>query len=229
MIIINVSIMYSLLFLLFSIGGWWTAFHYIRQYWNQNTAIVKNAVHFIHALFFIVFYKGSNTPIAITNSVLCSIGFYCFDTIYLLRQCTLDVINVKRNAVYLVHHTIATYGLWLAFIDHYRHEILHFYYLLEYSNFLLYISYHMHKAYPEYKNAILVSECFQFVWYSYFRIVRFVLYFVQVRNDYFEINHLFIQIGLILLFVMGIFWSLSLFKKCASGLLITTDEIIKYD
>jgi len=227
---IIIKVMYSLLVFLFSIGGWWAAFHYLRRYWNQNTAIVKNAVHFIHALFFIVFYKGSNTQTAITDSVMCSMGFYCFDTIYLLRQCALDVINIKRHAVYLIHHMIAAYGLWLAFIDQNRHEILHFYYLLEYSNFLLYISYHMHKACPEYKNAILVSECFQFVWYSYFRIVRFVLYFVQIRNAYFEMNYPLIQLGLILLFFMGLFWSFALFTKCASGLFITTtNEIIKYD
>jgi hypothetical protein len=63
------------------------------------------------------------------------------------------------------------------------------------------------------------------VWYSYFRIVRFLIYFVQIRHEFFAFDHLFIQCGLFALFFLGLFWSITLFKKCANKLSITTNKL----
>jgi hypothetical protein len=124
---------------------------------------------------------------------------------------------------YVIHHIIANYGLYLALTHYLRQEIMYFYYLLEYSNFLLYISYHIQKAYPNHTVLILVSDCFQFVWYSYFRIIRFLIYWFKIKSLYFD-AYFFIQLGVVILFLMGGFWSLKLFKKCLNGLHITIQQ-----
>jgi hypothetical protein len=211
--------------LFFSIFGWGAALTFLGHF-NKNTAIVKNWVHALHAFCFIICYKWMSAPDWINLSIMGSIGFYAFDTLHLLQQCYITG-SIKKNAMFLIHHSIAIYGLFIAFSDSLKQAIiLHVYYLLEYSNFLLYASYHIHKSYPENRNAILISECFQFVWYSYFRIIRFSLVYMHNFKIILSVD-LCLQVGVILLFFMGVFWSWTLFKKCAKGLMINNDDVMQ--
>lgn len=209
--------------ILVSVFGWGAALHFLGHY-NKNLAIVKNWVHALHATYFVICYKLITAPDWINASILGCIGFYTFDTLHLLRQCCING-SIKKNAMFLIHHSIANYGLFIAYTDLSQQAIiLHVYYLFESSNFLLYASYHIHKSYPDYKNAILISECFQFAWYSYYRIIRFSLFYI---HNYTILNNLVLHLGVFIIFLMGVFWSWTLFKKCAKGLMIQNDLLQK--
>jgi len=212
---------YFFFFILVSMFGWGAALRFLSKF-NKHVTIVKNWVHALHAFYFVVCYKMCSSHDWIDRSILGCIGFYTFDTLLLLHDSYKNG-SMRKNAVFLIHHFIANYGLYTAYTDVTQQSIiLHVYYLFEYSNFLLYVSYHIHKSYPDNLNAILVSECLQFIWYSYFRIIRFSYYFIRNFNFFLSLDF-FLQFGVILLFFMGIFWSWSLFKKCAKGLLIKND------
>ena len=214
----DILILENIIFFLFSTGLWPSIFIIVKKY-NNNSAIVKNYIHFLHAILFVAFYKNFDHSI-LSYPIIFSLGFYICDMGYIV-YCIINDGNFKKQLPYIVHHIIAIYGLYFALTDYCRQEIMHFYYLLEYSNFLLYISYHIQKSYPNHKNLILVSECFQFVWYSYYRIIRFLIYLFQIQNEYYG-AYFCIQLIVIILFGMGAFWSFSLFKKCLNGLHIMT-------
>ena len=216
----DILILENVFFFLFSIGFWPLAYIFAKKY-NTNSAIIKNYIHFLHAILFVAFYKILDHSI-LSYPIIFSLGFYTCDMAYIFYNIAKGD-NYKKHLPYTIHHIIANYGLYLALTQYLREEIMYFYYLLEYSNFLLYISYHIQKAYPNHTILILVSECFQFVWYSYFRIIRFLIYWLKIKSLYVDAYFL-IQLGVIILFFMGAFWSFKLFKKCLNGLHINTIE-----
>ena len=214
----DILILENILFLLFSIGFWPTVYIFAKKY-NNNRAIIKNYIHFLHAILFVALYKNLDHSI-LSYPIIFSLGFYICDMVYIFYNIAKGD-NYNKHLPYIIHHIIANNGLYMALTQYLRQEIMYFYYLLEYSNFLLYISYHIQKTYRNHTILILVSECFQFVWYSYFRIIRFLIYWYKVKSLYFD-AYFFIQLGVIILFYMGAFWSFKLFKKCLNGLHIGT-------
>jgi hypothetical protein len=208
----------NIFFFLFSLGFWPSVYIFAKKY-NNSIVIIKNYIHFLHAILFVVFYKNLDHSL-LSYPIIFSLGFYSCDMVYIFYKIRKGD-SCNKHLPYIIHHVIANYGLYLALTQYFRQEIMHFYYLLEYSNFLLYISYHIQKSYPNQTIFILVSECFQLVWYSYFRIIRFLVYWFQIKNLYFDAYFL-IQLCVIVLFYMGAYWSFKLFKKCLNGLHIVT-------
>ena len=147
--------------------------------------ISKNIVHFINAFICVatmypsILYSTEAFHKRVTDfGILASVSFYLYDTVRLLQGFQ------SANVAYLVHHVTTISWLYYAWTDYYRQLILYAVYLLEYSNFMLYVSYHILKAYPSHKVLQTVSECFQFVWYGYFRTVRLTIHLYQVREDF---------------------------------------------
>lgn len=209
----------NIVFYLFSLVFWPSSYFIFKRY-NQNKSLAKNFNHLLHAVLFVKLYKFLDHNV-LNYPIIFSLGFYTFDIFYILHSLTIKRESFSRHFPYIIHHIIANYGLWLALVDYCRGEIMYFYYILEYSNFLLYASYHIQKAYPNHKNLIIVSESFQFVWYTYFRIVRFLIYSYQIREVFYSVDFS-VKCAALVLFFMGVYWSFNLFQKCLRFLKIET-------
>ena len=197
---------------------WHLSFLFINKYHKHND-ISKNINHLIHALIFVLFHK--TIPLnMMTYLIDLSIGFYIYDVFFIFYKLIIANDKIIRHVPYLIHHSLAFFGLVLAKQVELQNYTLTYYYLLEYSNFMIYISYHINKRYPEYKNLVLVSQCFQYIWYSYFRIGRFIIYTNQISDVILE-QHISIFLVLISLFSMGLIWSYNLFLKCFRELSLT--------
>ena len=200
----------NILFYFFSIIFWPFSYYCISLF-HQKPEIIKNFTHLFHAILFVSLYKVLDFN-NINYPIVLSIGFYTCDIFYIIYSLFVKKDTFLRHLPYLVHHLIANYGLYIALSDYCREQIIYFYYILEYSNFLLYTGYHIQKEYSNNKNLLLVSVSFQFVWYTYFRVIRFLLYLFQIR-ELFVTVYVSIQLITIILFGMGAYWSWSLFQK----------------
>ena len=207
----NILTTNNILFYFFSIIFWPFSFYFF-SFFNKKQEIVKNFTHLFHAILFVSLYKFVDFNY-ISYPIILSIGFYTSDLFYILYSLFIKKDKFVRHLPYIVHHFITNYLLYVALSDYCREQIIYFYYILEYSNFLLYTGYHIQKEYSNYKNLLLVSQFSQFVWYTYFRIIRFLIYLFQIRQLFLSV-FISIQIITIILFVMGAYWSWSLFKKC---------------
>ena len=183
---------------------------------SSTFEIAKNANHFLHALVFVCLYR-LETYLQLKYLILLSIGFYSYDFLYILYQVIAKKENMTKHLPFLIHHIIADYGLFLAYTDYMRSHILYLYYLLEFSNFMLYTSYYVSKRWSNYKNLQLVSFSFQFIWYSYFRVIRYSIYMYKIWSTFMLVST-YIQIANSILFLMGFFWSYKLFRKCLKEL-----------
>lgn len=197
---------------------WHFSFHLINKY-HKHHDVSKNINHLIHALLFVLFHKTIKLNM-IPYLIDLSIGFYIYDVFFIFYKLALEKEKLIRHVPYLIHHSLAFFGLVLAKNVELQNYTLTYYYLLEYSNFMIYISYHINKRYPEYKNLLLVSQCFQYIWYSYFRIGQFIIYTTQISDIILE-QHISIFLVLLLLFSMGLIWSYNLFLKCFRELSLT--------
>jgi hypothetical protein len=185
--------------------------------------IAKNYTHFIHALIYVIYYKNITDT---TYLISLSTGFYIFDLFYILYGLIIKNSRYGEQIPFIIHHCIAIYGLYLGKIGYFADIVLYMYYLLEYSNFLLYISYHVHKRYPMYKYLVVSVEFLQYIWYSYFRIVRFSKFIYDKRLLIFS-TPIYIIIPLMTLYLMGCIWSYKLFRKNLKNLrVIPTDNLV---
>jgi hypothetical protein len=209
----------NILFYLFSLIFWPFSF-YCLSFNNKKQDIVKNFTHLLHAILFVGLYKLLDHNI-ISYPIILSIGFYTCDLFYILHSIIIKKERFLRHLPYIIHHFISNYGLYMALNDYCREQIIYFFYMLEYSNFSLYLSYHIQKEYSNYKNLILVSQCFQFVWYTYFRIIRFLIYLFHIQQIFMNV-YISVQLITLIIFVMGAYWSWNLLQKCFSLLKIET-------
>ena len=216
----------NVLFFLFSTIFWPSTF-YCMSFCHSNLKIVKNVTHFFHAILFIFLYKIVDHSI-IDYPIILSFGFYFCDLFYILHNIVIKTEKFIRRLPYLVHHFITNYALYIALNNYCREQILYIFYILEYSNLVLYIGYHIQKQYSTYKNLILVVQCFQFVWYTYFRVIRFVIYMFNIFAIFYNV-YLSIQLVAIILFLMGVTWSWKIFQKCLFFLKIETLDSDKLD
>lgn len=200
----------NILFFFFSTIFWPFSFYFF-SFFNKKQEIVKNFTHLFHAILFVSLYKILDNN-HIIYPIILSIGFYTCDLFYILYSLFIKKDKFLRHLPYIVHHCIANYGLYIALSDYCREQVIYFYYILEYSNFLLYTGYHIQKEYSNYKNLLLVSQFSQFIWYTYFRIIRFLIYLFKIRQLFLSV-FISIQLITIILFLMGAYWSWSLFQK----------------
>ena len=180
----------------------------------KNEEVSKNIIHFIHGIIFIAYHNYSIDMIYITHV---SIGFYIYDLIYLSTYILKDKVNDKdenkitKHTPYIVHHIITVKILYSSLYDPHFLSILKGYYIFEMSNMMLYISYHIHKEYKNNK-LLVVTDFIQLMWYSYFRIIKILLFCYSVRYEIYE-QTIVSQIMLLIIYLMGISWSYKLVTK----------------
>ena len=182
----------------------------------KNEEVSKKIIHFIHGIIFIAYHNYSIDMIYITHV---SIGFYIYDLIYLSTYILKDKVNDKdenkyklnKHAPYIIHHIITVKILYSSLYDPHFLSILKGYYIFEMSNMMLYISYHIHKEYKNNK-LLVVTDFIQLMWYSYFIIIKILLFCYSVRYEIYE-QTIVSQIMLLIIYLMGISWSYKLVTK----------------
>jgi TLC domain len=188
---------------------WHTITTEVRKY-KHDHGVANNMVSAIHCVSYIAQY--TNIPDR-NYTIHVSIGYYIYDLLYLLYALyAKKTTQVKQYTIYVLHHFIVIYMLLITLTDQDREPLLHTFFLAELSNITLYLSYHLHKEYPQHGNIIRATEFIQLLWYSYFRVYRssLLLYNDDVHLSNYSIVY---QCSAYLLYLMGIFCSVSLVKK----------------
>ena len=183
----------------------------ISKYKQTDTS--NNIVSLLHCLLFIA-HHGYNYNV--DYAVHMSIGYYMYDLIYIsscvYKHRSKDEFN--RRYPFIIHHVIGIYLLNACIFNtgESKFNLLYGYNILETSNIMLYVSYHLHKEYPNYLHLNMLSEFFQLLWYSYFRVIKFLLFMVRNKTHVYEFCYA-TQFFIAILYFMGIIWSYKLLNK----------------
>ena len=201
-------------------AAWHLVFMEISK--HKSEAVSKNLGHLLHSLIYIAHYASDyNMPYA----THISIGFYLYDTVCLMQSamqmfCVASVEKImhKNTATatatapcpYLLHHAITIYLLSIAINEPvHAASMLHGYYILETSNVMLYVSYHVRKECADRKELIMLSELVQLGWYTYYRIFKLTAFLYNIRAEAFQLG-----IGacamIATVYAMGVLWSYKL-------------------
>lgn len=184
-------------------AAWHLSLTEISKY--TSVPIGKNVNHLLHTLIWLLHYTQAHEVEYATHI---SIGFYSYDIIYLLCHA-----GLRRNASYLLHHAIAIYLLNLTFIAPIHAEsILKGYSILESSNIMLYVSYHVQKKWPHRQAWVHASEFVQLVWYMYYRIFKMTVFLYQNREEVVMLGN-YGHAMVAAVYLMGATWSYKLFMK----------------
>jgi hypothetical protein len=184
--------------------------------------ISKNIAHFIHALIFVIYY---NTNFDKSYLINLSTSFYIYDLIYIILQLFQNKNALISQGPFIVHHIIAIYGLYLSSIDISSNFILMIYNILENSNFMLYVAYHVNKSYTTFPYYVYIVEFIQYIWYTYFRIIYFSRYLLSNLDEIYLHNEIISYTLLATLYFMGVFWSYKLFLKNIKNISLILEEI----
>ena len=166
--------------------------------------------------------KISNNLFKLSHSIVISglSGFYTWypneitkTLIFLISETyfTIDMIQLisspKIEYPLIVHHMITMFYLFCVYIGYHSDLLINLYLMGELSNLSIWITYHLIKT-SQNKDLILVSNIFQFFWYSYFRIYR--LTDIIIKNNYIFYTYL---APILIIYLMGFVWSFYLFKQ----------------
>lgn len=189
--------------------------------------IANNAVCFIHSVSFIAHY---NYDFNLNYTVHASIAFFIYDLFYILRHIFLfyryhrdhsedplphplkykDELNKKIP--FIAHHIAAIYILYYAITLDNGYKIIDAFILLEKSNIMIYVSYHLHKQRREYTRINALSEFVQLMTYTYYRLFALSVFIYDHRLILFEFPYI-TQFMILLVCSMGYVWSYRLLKK----------------
>ncbi len=192
---------------------WQTISTEISKY--KPVTVSANICNFLNSIFFIVHHHYNYNLDYVTHI---SIGFYTYDLLYMFSYIYKANANAnankefKRHLPYILHHLAGIYLLHEALTGDIKEHLLNGYNILETSNIMLYISYHLHKEYANYMYLNIISEFIQLIWYSYYRIVYFSLYIYKIKSDILQVC-LTTQCFIFAVFCMGVAWSYKLSKK----------------
>ena len=216
-------------------AAWHLSFMEISK--HKPEAVSKNLNHLLHSLIFIAHYANDYN---LSYATHISIGFYLYDTVFLMQSamqlfCVASVEKIMQKATatakatateatatgatatatapYLLHHAITIYLLNLAITEPvHAASMLHGCYILEASNIMLYVSYHVRKEHADRKELIMLSELVQLGWYTYYRIFKLTAFLYTIRAEAFQLG-----LGgcamLATVYAMGVLWSYKLLIK----------------
>lgn len=146
------------------------------------------------------------------------IGFYVYDLLYLFSliyktaNTAAAAAECKNRSSFIIHH-VATVYILNEILNHENQEyILYAFNLLEKSNIMLYISYHIHKEYPNCFRLNIIADFLQLLFYSYYRIFQLSLYIYNHMTQLYRFNY-GIQILIFGIYCMGFVWSCKLIKR----------------
>jgi len=190
--------------------------------------ITNNAVSLIHSVSFIAHY---NYDYNMNYAVHASIAFFIYDLLYILRRVFLTyryhrddrdddpyphphnhTHELNKQLPFIAHHIAAIYILYSAIIIANGRYILDAFLILEKSNIMIYVSYHLHKQYREYTRINAISEFVQLMTYTYYRLFALSVFIYDQRLTLFTYPYI-TQFLILLVWSMGYAWSYRLLKK----------------
>jgi hypothetical protein len=204
---------------------WHTVSTEIAKY--KPSAVTNNIVSFIHCILYIGHYNY-NYNLAYATHI--SIGFYIYDLLYIcacIRTATTTetetetetetttettIEEFKRRAPFILHHLAGMYILNASLREDIQEHVLYAYHILEKSNIMIYISYHLHKEYAHYVRLNIFSEFTQLLIYSYYRLIELSFFIYYRRNNFFQFPYM-IQFLITAIYCMGFMWSYKLVRK----------------
>ena len=221
-------------------AAWHLSFMEISK--HKPEAVSKNLNHLLHSLIFIAHYANDyNLSYATHISIgfylydtvylmQSAMQLFCVASVEKIMQkatatakatateatateATATGATAKATAPYLLHHAITIYLLNLAITEPvYAASMLHGCYILEASNIMLYVSYHVRKEHADRKELIMLSELVQLGWYTYYRIFKLTAFLYTIRAEAFQLG-----LGgcamLATVYAMGVLWSYKLLIK----------------
>jgi len=187
--------------------------------------IANNAVCLIHSVSFIAHY---NYDYNINYAVHTSIAFFIYDLFYILRHVFISYRyrhrrdddphplkykdELNKRLPYIAHHISAIYCMYSAITIANGDKIIESLYIIEKSNIMIYVSYHLHKRYREYTRINAISEFVQLLTYTYYRIFVLTQFVYDSRASVFTYPYI-TQFLIFLICSMGYVWSYRLLKK----------------
>jgi hypothetical protein len=172
----------------------------------KKEEVSKNIIHIINSIIFILSHTYNNEMIYITNV---TIGFYIYDLIYLTRLILKSSNNLKHHASYIIHHIVGIKILYCSLYNPYIALTWKGYNILEISNIMLYISYHIHKEHKSNNNLLYIADFIELIWYSYYRIIDLSFFLYGIRNQIYE-QTFAIYVSVVIIYLMGVSWSYKL-------------------
>lgn len=172
----------------------------------KKEEVSKNIIHIINSVIFILSHTYNNEMIYITNV---TIGFYIYDLIYLTRLILKSSNSLKHHASYIIHHILAIKVLYSSLYNPHIALTWKGYNILEISNIMLYVSYHIHKEHKSNKNVLYIADFIELIWYSYYRIIDLSFFLYGIRNQIYE-QTFAIYVSVVIIYLMGVAWSYKL-------------------
>ena len=190
--------------------------------------ITNNAVSLIHSVSFIAHY---NYDYNMNYAVHASIAFFIYDLLYIMRRVFLSYRyhryhrdddpyphphnhrhELNKQLPFIAHHIAGIYILYSAITIANGRYILDAFLILEKSNIMIYVSYHLHKQYREYTRINAISEFVQLMTYTYYRLFALSVFIYDRRLTLFTYPYI-TQFLVLLVWSMGYVWSYRLLKK----------------
>jgi len=201
--------MLNLEYLLPLVCFWHTISSELSKY--KPDAIANNIVCSIHCVLYILHHNYNYNMDYVIHM---SLGYYTYDLLYIFaciyKKNTKDII--MRRVPYIIHHLAGIYLLHDTLISENTGPLLYAYNLLETSNIMIYISYHLHKEYANHPRVIMISEFIQLVWYVYYRIICFSSFVYNNQTRFLEFC-VTSRCMIVALYCMGVAWSYNLVKR----------------
>jgi len=193
--------------------------------------ITNNAVCLIHSVSFIAHY---NYDYNMNYAVHASIAFFIYDLFYILRHVFISYRHCHRRddhrddphphshphrdelnkrLPFIAHHIASIYILYSAITFTNGLAILDAFLILEKSNIMIYVSYHLHKQYREYTRINAISEFVQLMIYTYYRLFALSVFIYERRQTALFTYPYITQLLILLVYSMGYVWSYRLLKK----------------
>ena len=212
--------MFNYLFITSLFAIWQISFLGLIKFADIN--ISKNILHFIHALIYVIYYKTEYDKSYLIDFTA---SFYSYDLIFIMSQIIKKKATFNTHGAYIIHHIIAIYGLYICSMDISSHFILMMYYILENSNFMLYVAYHVNKSYYKHTYFLRIIELLQYLWYTYFRVVYFSKFLINEIHEIYSHKIILSYFLLASLYLMGVYWSYKLFLKNIKNISLIIEEI----
>ena len=190
---------------------------------HKPQAVSKNITHLLHSLVFLLHYSSDHDLQYATHI---SLGFYIYDTACLMQTAAREFCLASTEKIMhhrpsaagsspapFLHHAIAIYMLATALTaPQHTASLLRGHYILETSNIMLCVSYHVRKEHAARPALIAASELVQLVWYTYYRIFKFTPMLYETSAE-----ALTRGIGAVtmlgIIYAMGAAWSYRLLMK----------------
>ena len=207
---------------------WHTITTEIYKY-KQDPGVVNNIVSAIHCMIYIIQYNSRG---AMNYALHVSAGFYLYDLLYFLPSIYADTTqsprkkSIQQRTVYVIHHIISIKLSYDVLYFENNDILLQLYNIVELSNIMMYVSYHLYKEYPGHRHLISFCEFIQFLWYSYFRVISGPI-FIYHNQDYFLGCSFSIQSSIMSLYIISVAWSCILLKKNIVNYLSLHDKTIE--